>query len=122
MSRPSGPVVVFQAHSWSATVTVAPPGHVCASAGAGPVPDAGSGRHGTVLPLPSPPTIVTGPHVPSGLVPGEPVSPDSDFFAPSTPLCENTHAPTVLAPSAWHEVGTPDVPWVRIVPEMFWSP
>ena len=58
------------------------------------------------LPLPLPPTIVTGPHAPSGVVPGEPMSPAAEAFDPRpSPTAENTHTPTLLAPSARHVVG-----------------
>jgi len=127
MSRPSGPVVVFHAQVWSATVTDEPPGHVCAFAVAGPVPDAASGWHGSVfgLPVPFPPTIVTGPQAFNGLVPGDPMSPApvADVVVPSpSPTAENFHRPTSFAPSARQLVGMPEMPTVRIVPAMVWSP
>jgi hypothetical protein len=119
MSRPSGPVAVFQAHDWSATVTVAPPGHACAAAGAGPVPLGLSGWQARPLPLPapSPPTMVTGPHDPRLVLPGEATSPEVESFeALASPTTASDQAPTLLAPSPRHVAGAPDLPWVRIVP------
>ena len=82
------------------------------------MPDGASGWHGKVFaPLPSPPTIVTGPHAPSGVVPGEPMSPGTESFEPRpSPTAESTHARTLFAPSGTHVVGTPDMPCVRIEP------
>ena len=79
------------------------------------MPDAASGLHGSVfgLPLPLPPTIVTGPHPFNGLVPGDPVSPTpvTDFTVPRpSPTAENFQSPTLFAPTPRQLVGMPDVP------------
>ncbi len=88
------------------------PATSCALAGAGPVPEGASGMHGGfVAPVPSPPTIVTGPHAAErGGARRTDVAVRRAFEPSPSPTAERTQARTLLAPSGTHVVGTPETP------------